>query len=166
MDLIDQISKHLRIGKRESEARVAEAHRDGNQIIYGGQRRYDTEHRENVDFYLAGQPEDVIIELTDDMRVLKEGEHLPLEEIERRAKAILAARPVIDYDNSWNAHHCASITCNKMQNGCCMAYSDPTKLAWHRHGEECPTGPYQFSLMSALEKKKTNPLKASKRSSK
>lgn len=38
----EQISKMLIESKRESEARVAEAHREGNQIIYGGYRRYDT----------------------------------------------------------------------------------------------------------------------------
>lgn len=123
-----------------------------------------SEHQENVEFYLAGQPEEGIIELTDDMRVLKEGEHLPIEEIERRAKAILAKRPIIDYDNSWSTYHCTAIGCAKMQNGCCMAYRDPTQLSWHRHGEQCPTGPYQASMIKAMQK--INPLKASKRSTK
>lgn len=40
---VDDISRILRATKRESEERVAKAHRDGNQIIYGGYRRYDAE---------------------------------------------------------------------------------------------------------------------------
>lgn len=40
---VDDISRILRATKRESEERVAKVHRDGNQIIYGGQRRYDSE---------------------------------------------------------------------------------------------------------------------------
>lgn len=39
----DDISRILRATKRESEERVARAHRDGNQIIYGGYRRYDAD---------------------------------------------------------------------------------------------------------------------------
>lgn len=41
VDDIDDISRSLTATKRESEERVARAHRDGNQIIYGGYRRYD-----------------------------------------------------------------------------------------------------------------------------
>ena len=42
-DFIDDISRCLIEGKRDSEKRVQDKHRDGNQIIYGGQRRYDAE---------------------------------------------------------------------------------------------------------------------------
>ena len=162
MDLIARISKHLRITKRESEARVAEAHRDGNQIIYGGQRRYDTEFQQNVKYYLAGQPEGDIIILTDYMMIKDGIKVLSAKEIERRAKAVLAKRIILaDYDNSWSIYHCSSVGCNKMQDGCCMAYADPTKLSWHRQGGECPTGPYQSTV--ATRAKKINPLKASKR---
>jgi len=202
MDLIDKISKHLRATKRESEARVAEAHRDGNQVIYGGQARHDcdskpdedepilltdkvdSEHQENVDYYLAGQPTDDVITFgtpeVDAIRkqdaeeclpllnsFLGRDEHLPVEEIERRAKTIVAARVInADYDNSFDINHCISIGCNKAgDSGCCMAYRDPTVLAWHRHEENCPTGPYQHKFVSA-KAKKVNPLKASKRKSK
>lgn len=126
-----------------------------------------SEHQENVEYYLAGQPDDDVIELTDDMRVLKPGEHLSAGEIKQRCEAVLAKRPVIlaDPDNSWSMHHCTAIECGKMVNGCCMAYMDPTKLMWHKQGDECPTGPYQASAMKAHAalSKKLNPLKASKR---
>lgn len=41
IDRLDDISKQLREGKRASEKRVQDAHRDGNQIIYGGYSRHD-----------------------------------------------------------------------------------------------------------------------------
>ena len=65
-----------------------------------------------------------------------------------------------DYNNSWSMLHCGAIECPKMQFGCCIAYRDPTVLSWFRHGEECPTGPYQRKFVKAT---KVNPLKASKR---
>jgi hypothetical protein len=131
----------------------------------------DAEHQENVEYYLAGQPEDeaellkghlrnklglpsdwdkacddAIIELTEGMRV--------------KDKLVILA----DYDNSWNIVHCTAIGCGKMVNGCCMAYADPTQLLWHRQGKECATGPYQSTV--ATRAKAINPLKASKRASK
>jgi len=41
MDAVDLVSKRLRDTKRESEARVQKAHREGTTIVYGGQLRYD-----------------------------------------------------------------------------------------------------------------------------
>ena len=246
MDLIDAISKHLRINKTDAEARVAKAHTDGNQVIFGGQARHDcdatpevnslpepgskewddmvdymradldsgmsytklematrkmfeeagrdfdaefkawteqkedepflltdrvkSEHQDNVDFYLAGQPDDDVITFgqpeVEAIKVVEEGMHLPIEEIERRAKAIVAARVInADYDNGFDINECTALGCTKAVEGCCMAYRDPTLLVWHRHDKSCPTGPRMFHAMSA-KIKQVNPLKASKRSTK
>jgi len=46
--------------------------------------------------------------------------------------------------NSFDIKHCREIGCDKVVKGvACMAYKDPTQLSWHRHGENCPAGPYQ-----------------------
>ena len=105
----------------------------------------DIEHKENVEYYLAGQPTDDVITFGQEevgaMTAVAEGKHLPVEEIERRAKAIVAARIInADYNNSFDINHSAAIGCTKAVNGCCMAYLDPTVLAWHRHGKTCALG--------------------------
>jgi len=59
--------------------------------------------------------------------------------------------------NSFNIGNCKEIGCNKVAGvvvcsallagaklvwNKCGAYHDPTILPWHRHGEDCPTGPF------------------------
>jgi hypothetical protein len=49
MDRLDQISKALRENKKNSEEKVQNAHRNGNQIVYGGYKRIDASCDHHVD---------------------------------------------------------------------------------------------------------------------
>ena len=105
------------------------------------------EHKENVAYYLAGQPmEEEVLELTDDMMIKPD------------------PKPFVMVHSTWDHKHCAAIGCSKALEGCCTAYRNPAILSWFRQGKECPTGPYQSRLENRM--KKVNPIKASKRSTK
>jgi hypothetical protein len=108
------------------------------------------EHRENVAYYLAGQPiEEEVLELTDDMMIKPEPKTIMIH-------------------STWDHKHCAAIGCTKALEGCCVAYKNPAILPWFRQGKECPTGPYQAdpTKLSTKDRAKLNPIKASKRNTK
>lgn len=204
MDFINDMKKHLRskLGLPQPVEEEPILLTDEVNIKTFHPTILDMEHKENVDFYLAGQPNhseeaeivvfgqpevdamrkqaakeclpviNSFLERLNDNRDIeadaakvaaaKEMQHLSVEEIERRAKAIVANRVInANYDNGFDINECTAIGCHLAKNGCCMAYRDPTLLVWHRHDKPCPTGPRVFTPMSA--KAKLNPLKASKR---
>ena len=79
--------------------------------------------------------------------------------------------------NSFNIQNCLAKGCEKARTlgvnygnhiiniNKCSAYANPAVLVWHRHGEECPAGPYQSNDVKILREQKLNPIKASKRAS-
>lgn len=125
-----EIAKRLISGKRESEEKVAEAHRDGNQVIYGGYSRFDCDAIPEEEEEVFDLVEEVIFDL---------------------------GKPIT----------CLMLTCK----GCskinpidgCGAYEDPSVLLWHRLDQWCPLNSVDSPFITASKKRKTNPLKASKK---
>lgn len=164
MNLLDRISKHLRAVGRESEAKVIE----DEPILLTDEVDAMDAARASFTTPMAKDRRPAITPFSDIAAVDEHADNVAdylneVKGIERRAKTVVAARVInADYDNSFDINYCADVGCNKAVNGCCMAYTDPTVLNWHRHGDSCPTGPYQASFIKPLAKK-LNPLKASKR---
>jgi len=140
MDVLE-IAKKLIFGKRESEERVAEAHRDGNQVIYGGYGRFDC---------------DAIPEVENGITSGKELDCAP-EQHDHESAIFDLGKPIT----------CLMLTCE----GCdkidpvkgCIAYEDPSALLWHKLGQWCPLNSVSNPFIMAFKKKKGNPLKDSKR---
>ena len=106
-----------------------------------------SEHRENIEYYLAGQP--------DLGGVLEEAKAIK-QVAENMAEIIDPGMPL---------GACLMLTCkgcNKLVSDDCSVYANPAKLMWHRQDKHCPFNP---PVVETKKKKVLNPIKASKRSS-
>ena len=46
--------------------------------------------------------------------------------------------------NSFDIKNCIARKCENVIEGvACLAYQDPTKLVWHRHGKVCPVARWE-----------------------